>query len=72
MGVMMANASYGTMTEADLDFGIRLNDTPEYRKFTAALDMTKMTQGAVQTSVKLAEAYTEWLGKQDGVVLKNR
>lgn len=72
MGVMMANAAYGTMTEADLDFGIRLNGTPEYRKFIAALDLTKMSQGAAQTGTGLVEAYTGWLGKQEGVVLKKR
>lgn len=61
-----ANASYGVLTEADLDLGIKFYNMPACKKFYSALfnDLNKIVDMVMQEKTYLMQSYTQWLTEE--------
>lgn len=62
--VLMANSAFGKMTDADLDFGMELNNMPAYKKFIEAFDFQEVVTSSMQKSLDFVNDYKKWLKEQ--------
>lgn len=65
MPIIMANSCYETLTEADIDFGLKLNAMPAYACVMRGMNIENLLSNTMQTRMDFVASYEEWLKTQD-------